>query len=165
MKLIANQGSELEQVIKKMWEQLVSDENAAKEFIKERVGVMPEALSFIWVFGDTGCFVCQDIIFEKGDWEKVDKKILRQHHDDWNFDVNYRTKAGKQFQEDFNAKFNHFIKHEPLDKFGIHMLANNRYWSWQPVFDEKSGQYLIFCSNAALPYQEMKKDCQFKIEP
>lgn len=69
MKLIAMKGSKLEQVIKKMWEQLVSDENAAKEFIKERVGVMPEALSFIWVFGDTSCFVCQDIIFAKDDWE------------------------------------------------------------------------------------------------
>lgn len=165
MKLIANQGSELEQVIKEMWEQFVSDDNAAKEFIKECVGAMPESLSFIWAFGETGCFRCNEIVFAEGDWDRVDKKILYRIPGGRYFYVNRRTKVGRRFEGVFNVVFNHFIQHEPLEKFGIHMMIDNRYWYWQPVFDKEHGQYFIDCSNAALPYLKMKTDSQFTIVP
>ena len=165
MKIVANKGSKLEQVIKGMFEQLISDEKAASDFIKERVGVAPQTVQFIWCFGNTGRFTCRDIIFKKEDWEKVDKKILVQLKKEWEFNVNRRTKAGNQFLEDFDARFNRFVSHEPLEKFGIYMIKDRRYWAWQPVYDKKEDCYFILCSDAALQYQEMNKDSQFRIMP
>lgn len=165
MRIVAKKGSKLESVIKGMWEQLICDEAAAKAFIKERVGAEPKSVCFIWCFGDTGCFVTQDVAFDEHDWDKVDKKILCQKKGDWNFNINRRTKAGRQFEEEFAGKFRHFIKHEPLKKFGIYMMADNHYWSWQPLYEKKAGLYMIVCSDAAFHYQKVTKNSQFEMIP
>ena len=165
MRIVARKGSELESVIKGMWEQLIGDEAAAKEFIRERVGVEPASVCYIWVFGDTGRFVSQDISFKEEDWDKVDKRILVQRKGETCFNVNRRTKDGRRFEKDFNTRFGHFIRHEPLEKFGIYMFAENRYWSWQPLYEKEAGLYLIHCSDAAFHYQKVTADSQFEMIP
>ena len=55
MKIYTKQGSELEQIMKKLYEQMMSERKKAFEMIKEFAGVEPKGIGYYWAFE----FTCQ----------------------------------------------------------------------------------------------------------
>lgn len=53
MKIIAKQGSELEKLLKQMNEQLLREQEEAKDMVQEYCGTRPDAIGYGWVFGIT----------------------------------------------------------------------------------------------------------------
>lgn len=55
MKIYAKRGAELEQIMKKLYEQMMSERKKAFEMIKEFAGVEPKGIGYYWAFE----FTCQ----------------------------------------------------------------------------------------------------------
>lgn len=163
MKIIAKQGSELEKLLKQMNEQLLREQNEAKDMIKEHCGSRPDSLGYGWVFGITAEWLYTLIGFE--DKSFVPEKLVPNKEDKkppcWK--INTRKKEGREFIEKWRKKFKG-IDGEPLSKFGIPVMheGTGRYFHWLPL--EKDGIYYVSVSSSFFDLMPSGKSDQFEIE-
>lgn len=152
MKLIAKKGSELEQVLKTMWEQMQTTMDAAKTIVREATGVEPESIGYRWGWGEILTFLPTLVRFKKENWPKVDEKVMRRDKRDNNyFKPALRYKAGQQLQQRFwDEVTSKSIDEKPLNKFGIHQFSDRTSYWMLPLYDEDSKRYMLVCSNSAL---------------
>ena len=151
MKLIAKKGSELEQVLKAMWEQMQATMESAKTIIREATGVEPESIGYRWGWGEILTFLPGLTRFKREDWDKVDEKIMRRDkRDDNYFKPALRYKAGQQLEQRFMTEVtDKGIDEKPLNKFGIHQYNDRASYWMQPFYDKETNQYMLICSNSA----------------
>lgn len=163
MKIIAKQGSELEKLLKQMNEQLLSEQNEAKDMILEHCGSRPDSLGYGWVFGITAEWLYTLIGFD--DKEHVPEKLIPNNEDKKHpcWKINNRKKEGKEFIEKWREKFRG-IDGEPLNKFGIPVMheETGRYFHWLPL--ESDGVYYVSVGSSLLECMPSAKSDQFEIE-
>lgn len=163
MKIMAKQGSELEKLLKQMNEQLLREQNEAKDMIQEHCGSRPDSLGYGWIFGITAEWLYTLIGFE--DKSFVPEKLVPNNddkkHPSWK--INIRKKERKEFIEKWREKFKG-IDGEPLSKFGIPVMheGTGRYFHWLPL--EKDGIYYVSVSSSFFDLMPSGKSDQFDIE-
>lgn len=163
MKIMAKQGSELEKLLKQMNEQLLREQNEAKDMIQEHCGSRPDNLGYGWIFGITAEWLYTLIGFE--DKSFVPEKLVPNNDDKKHpiWKINIRKKEGKEFIEKWREKFKG-IDGEPLSKFGIPVMheGTGRYFHWLPL--EKDGIYYVSVSSSFFDLMPSGKSDQFDIE-
>ena len=71
IKLVAKKGSELEQTIKEMAEQMYKNLADGMRIVKEATGVEPESIGYRWAWGDIATFLPSLVRFKEEDWEET----------------------------------------------------------------------------------------------
>ena len=163
MKIIAKQGSRLEKLLKQMNEQLLREQEEAKDMIEQYCGARPDAIGYGWVFGMTAEWLYTLIGFN--DLEVVPEKLIPNNEDRKHpcWKINSRKKEGREFIIEWKKKFRG-IDGESLIKFGIPVLHENtgRYFHWLPL--EKDGIYYVSVTASLLECMPSAKSDQFEIE-
>lgn len=170
IKLIAKKGSELEQTLKGMAEQMEKNLEDGKRIVKEATGVEPESIGYRWAWGDVATFLPSLVRFKEEDWDKVDEKVMRRDKRDDNFfKPQKRYTEGKRLYERFIEEVsNKCVTDEPLKKHGINtMFERSSVWV-QPFHDKEKGCYMLLASDS-LPHgftgkAKNEKDREFTIE-
>lgn len=170
IKLIAKKGSELEQTLKEMAEQMAKNLADGKRIVKEATGVEPESIGYRWAWGDVATFLPSLVRFKEEDWPKIDEKVMRRDkRDDNYFKPSKRYAAGNrlynQFIEEVSDKC---VTDEPLKKHGIHTMFDRRSVWVQPFHDEEKCRYVLLASDS-LPHgftgkAKKEKEREFTIE-
>jgi hypothetical protein len=163
MKIIAKQGSELENLLKQMNEQLMREQNEAKDMIQEYCGSRPDSLGYGWAFGITAEWLYTLIGFD--DKEFVPEKLIPNNDDKKHpcWKINKRKKEGREFIDRWRRKFRG-INGRLLNKFGIPVMheETGRYFHWLPL--EKDGIYYVSVGSSLLDCMPSAKSEQFEIE-
>lgn len=163
MKIIAKQDTVLEELLKQMNEQLLREQNEAKDMIQEYCGSRPDSLGYGWVFGFTAEWLYTLIGFDNEEFvpEKLVPNNEDKKHPCWK--INKRKKEGREFIDKWCEKFRG-IDGRPLNRFGIPVMheETGRYFHWLPL--EKDGVYYISVSPHILNYMASTNSKQFKIE-
>lgn len=153
IKLIAKKGSELEQTLKEMTDQMKKNHDDGMRIIKEATGVEPESIIYRWGWGEVATFLPTLVRFKKEDWPKIDEKVMRRDkRDDNYFKPSMRYAAGKKLNERFLEEVTEkCIKEEPLKKHGIHAMFDDCSVWIQPIFDKEREMYMLLASES-LPH-------------
>ena len=163
MKIIAKQGSELEKLLRQMNEQLMREQNEAKDMIQEYCGSRPDSLGYRWAFGITAEWLYTLIGFD--DKEFISEKLIPNNDDKKHpcWKINKRKKEGREFIDKWRRKFRS-IDGRPLNKFGIPVMheETGRYFHWLPL--EKDGVYYVSVGSSLLDCMPSAKNEQFEIE-
>lgn len=163
MKIIAKQGSELEKLLKEMNDQLLREQEEAKDMVQEYCGTRPDAIGYGWVFGITAEWNCNLIGFN--DKSFVPEKLIpnNEYKDNPLWKPNKRKKDAKEFINRWREKFRG-IDGEPLSKFGIPVMDEKTgiYCSWLPLQSEKG--YYVSVGSSLLERMPSAKSEQFEID-
>lgn len=170
IKLVAKKGSELEQTLKEMSEQMDKNYTDGVRIIKEATGVKPKSIGYLWAWGDIATFLPSLVRFKEEDWDRVDTKVMRRDkRDDNYFKPQKRFAAGKRLYERFIEEVsNKCVTDAPLKKHGIHATYENCSVWVQPFYDKNRGCYMLLASES-LPHgftgkAKSEKDREFTIE-
>ncbi len=163
MKIRAIKGSELEKTIIKMRDQLLKEENEAKEMIKEYCGYMPDSIGYQWALGMTAAFSCNIISFNDPDIKPNNLVPNNSYTDRLIWRPTQRTKDGKEFIRQWNRKFQG-INGDVLSEFGIPVMHEKTgiYCHWLPLEDEDG--YYLSVGSSLLDRMPSSKSDQFFIE-
>lgn len=163
MKIIAKQGSKLEKLLKQMNEQLLREQEEAKDMVQEYCGTRPDGIGYGWAFGITAEWNCDLIGFN--DKTFIPEKLIpnNEYKDNPLWKPNRRKKDAKEFIKRWREKFSG-IDGEPLSKFGIPVMCENTgiYCAWLPLKDEKG--YYVSVGASLLDRMPSAKSDQFEIE-
>jgi hypothetical protein len=145
IKLIAKNGSDFEQTLKEMVEQMKKNLDDGMRIIKEATGVEPESIGYRWAWGEIATFLPTMVRFKQEDWDKIDPKVMRRDkRDDNYFKPSRRYTAGNILNEKFFQEVcNHCLSDEPLQKHGIHVMFDSRSVWVQPFHDEETNRYML----------------------
>ena len=164
MRIIAKQGSELEKLLKQMNEQLLRENEEAKDMVQEYCGTRPDSMGYSWVFGITAEWNCNLIGFN--DVNFVPEKLIlnkkkSDKHPCWK--PNKRKKDAKEFMDKWNKRFRG-IDGEELAKFGIPVMHQQTgiYCHWLPLKDGE--RYYVSAGASLLDRMQSSKSDQFEIE-
>ena len=170
IKLIAKKGSELEQTLKVMTEQMDKNLADGMRIVKEATGVEPESIGYRWAWGDVATFLPSLVRFREEDWDKVDEKVMRRDkRDDNYFKPQKRYSAGKRLYDQFIEEVsNKCVTEEPLKKHGIHAMFGMQSVWVQPFHDKEKGRYVLLAGDS-LPHgftgkAKSEKEREFTIE-
>lgn len=170
IKLIAMKGSELEQTLKDMVEQMDKNLSDGMRIVKEATGVEPESIGYRWGWGDVSTFLPSLVRFKEEDWDKVDERVMRRDKRDDNFfKPQKRYAAGKRLYERFIEEVSHkCVTDAPLKKYGIYAMFERRSVWVQPCHDKEKDSYVLLAGDS-LPHgftgkAKNEKDREFTIE-
>lgn len=161
MKIIAKQGSELEKLLKQMNEQLLREQEEAKDMMQEYCGARPDAIGYGWVLGITAEWSCYMVGFN--DKSFIPEKLIpnSEYKDLWK--PNKRRKDAREFIDKWRKRFRG-IDGEMLSKFGIPVMDEKTgiYCSWLPLKNEKG--YYVSVGSSLLERMPSAKSEQFEID-
>lgn len=161
MKIYAKQGTELEQIMKKLYDQMMSERKKAFEMIKEFSGVEPKGIGYYWAFGFTCQWSYNLVSYPEGSNPQRMRpyKINGTNY----FEPNKRLKVAKDFMRKWIGLFKG-IDGEVLCDHGIPISfdCNSRHVCWQPYFE--NGRYGILVPSLILDWMPEVKNKQYEIE-
>lgn len=161
MKIYAKQGTELEQIMKKLYDQMMSERQKAFEMIKEFSGVEPKGIGYYWALGFTCQWSYNMVSFPEG---SNPKQMKPNNINGINFyRPNRRLKASKDFIQKWNSLFKG-IYGKVLCEYGIPIIfnCNSQYVRWQPF--SKDGRYGVLVPSLILDWMPEVKNKQYEIE-
>lgn len=169
MYIIAKKRTAFEQGIKDACDKIKTAEKLAIALVEKSAGAKPIGLTYIYHWETIVKFV-PEFRFAPEEEPKIDKTILAPiAKEKGRWKPNLRTKAGKQFKEDFCefAKENQ-VTDDFLDPFGIHMVDWGKGVSYyiRPCFDNERDRYMLICDDsipAAFDKKKLKRE-QFDID-
>lgn len=161
MKIFAKQGAELEQVIKKLYDQMMNERKKAFEMIKEFSGVEPKGIGYYWAFE----FTCQWSYNLVSFPDESNPQRMRPYKINGAiyYEPNKRLKVAKDFMQKWISLFKG-IDGKILKDYGIPISFDccSRYVNWQPYFE--NGRYGILVPSLILDWMPEFKNKQYEIE-
>ncbi len=161
MKIYAKPGTELEQVMKKFYDQMMSERQKAFEMIKEFSGVEPKRIGYYWALWFTCQWSYNMVTFPEGS----SPEKMRSYKINLNtyYKLNKRLKASKEFSQKWLGLFKG-IDGKVLCEYGIPIIfnCNSQYVRWQPF--SKDGRYGVLVPSLIFDWMPEVKNKQYEIE-
>lgn len=161
MKLIAEQGTELEGIFKKFYEQAYSEKEEVMRMVEEFTGVRPINFGYYWYFGIT-CVWAEDT-WRFADLSNPKNVVSYTARGCACFKPNKRLRVSKDFIKKWKEKFKG-IDGSILADYGIPVYHEESgvYCNWLPV---KSGdRYGIEVPSSLLDRMSQNSNKQYEIE-
>ena len=161
MKIYAKQGTELEQVMKKLYGQMMSEKKMASEMIKEFSGVEPKGIGYYWALGFTCQWSYNLVSFPEG--SNPQRMRSYQINGTTYYMPKKRLKAAKEFMQKWISRFKG-IDGKMLCDYGIPISFDccTRYVNWRPYFE--NGRYGVLVPSLVLDWMPEIDNKQYEIE-
>lgn len=161
MKLIAEQGTELEGIFKKFYEQAYSEKEEVMRMVEEFTGVRPINFGYYWYFGIT-CVWAEDT-WRFADSSSPQNVVPYTANGHTYFKPNKRLKVSKDFIKKWKDKFKG-IDGGILSDYGIPVYHEESgvYCNWIPI--KKEERYGIEVSSSLLDRMPKIDNKQYEIE-
>lgn len=161
MKIFAKQGTELEQIIKKLYDQMMNERKKAFEMIQEFSGVEPIGIGYYWAFEFTCQWSYNLVSFPEGS----NPKRMRPYKVNGAtfYMPNKRLKVSKDFMQNWLRLFKG-IDGKVLTDYGIPIVfdCRTRYVNWKPFFEEE--KYGILVPSSVLDWMTEVNNRQYEIK-
>lgn len=161
MKIFAKQNTELESVLKGLYEQMEREKKEASILIEDFTSVKPINFGYYWYFGITCVWAEDTLIFPED--SKPNNVVPYQTNGNTYFKPNKRRKVSKEFIKQWKEKFKG-LDGKVLSDYGIPVYHENSgvYYNWLPIKDGE--RYGIEVASSIIDKMDKRDDKQFDID-